>query len=30
LQQNAMAGDYSWKNPARRYLDLYRSLQPAA
>ncbi len=33
LQQNAMAGDYGWDGPARRYLDLYaklsRSLRPA-
>ncbi|MDP1957935.1 MAG: glycogen synthase, partial [Rhodocyclaceae bacterium] len=27
LQRNAMAGDYSWRVPAARYLDLYRSLQ---
>jgi len=29
LQKNAMAGDYGWGGPARRYLDLYRSLRPA-
>lgn len=29
LQQNAMAGDFSWRAPAQRYLDLYRSLQTA-
>jgi starch synthase len=29
LQQNAMAGDLSWAGPARRYLDLYRSLLTA-
>jgi len=29
LQRNAMAGDYSWRNPAQRYLDLYNSLRPA-
>jgi starch synthase len=29
LQQNAMAGDFSWRGPAQRYLDLYRSLRPA-
>jgi starch synthase len=29
LQANAMAGDYSWDGPARRYLDLYRTLRPA-
>lgn len=27
LQRNAMAGDYSWNIPARRYLDLYLSLR---
>ncbi|MDO9244028.1 MAG: glycogen synthase GlgA, partial [Rhodocyclaceae bacterium] len=27
LQRTAMAGDYSWRVPAARYLDLYRSLQ---
>jgi starch synthase len=30
LQQNAMAGDYSWKGPAQSYLDLYRALRPEA
>jgi starch synthase len=30
LQRNAMAGDYSRNGPARRYLDLYRSLRPGA
>jgi len=29
LQRNAMAGDYGWAGPARRYLDLYRRLLPA-
>ena len=29
LQQNAMAGDFGWNGPARRYLDLYRSLMSA-
>jgi starch synthase len=29
LQRNAMAGDFGWAGPARRYLDLYRSLRPA-
>ncbi|MDO8958435.1 MAG: glycogen synthase GlgA [Rhodocyclaceae bacterium] len=27
LQMAAMAGDYSWRVPAARYLDLYRTLQ---
>ncbi len=27
LQRTAMAGDYSWRVPAARYLDLYRTLQ---
>ena len=26
LQRNAMAGDYGWAGPARRYLDLYAGL----
>jgi starch synthase len=26
LQQNGMAGDYSWQQPAARYCDLYTSL----
>jgi starch synthase len=26
LQRNAMAGDYSWRGPARQYLDLYAGL----
>jgi starch synthase len=26
LQRNAMAGDYSWSGPARRYRDLYTGL----
>ncbi|MDP3030773.1 MAG: glycogen synthase GlgA [Rhodocyclaceae bacterium] len=26
LQQNAMAGDYSWRTPAARYRDLYAAL----
>jgi len=29
LQRHAMRGDVSWNGPARRYLDLYRSLRPA-
>jgi len=29
LQRNAMAGDFGWDGPARRYLDLYRKLRPA-
>ena len=28
LQRNAMARDYGWAEPARRYLDLYRRLRP--
>jgi starch synthase len=28
LQRNAMAGDYSWRSPAQRYLELFRSLRP--
>jgi starch synthase len=29
LQRNAMAGNYGWDGPARRYLALYRKLRPA-
>ncbi|MFN4148065.1 MAG: glycogen synthase GlgA [Rhodocyclaceae bacterium] len=29
LQVNGMARDYGWGEPARRYLDLYRTLRPA-
>ncbi|MEW6165237.1 MAG: glycogen synthase GlgA [Pseudomonadota bacterium] len=29
LQRNAMAGDFGWQGPARRYLDLFESLRPA-
>ncbi|MDP1653897.1 MAG: glycogen synthase GlgA [Rhodocyclaceae bacterium] len=29
LQRNALAGDYSWRGPAQRYLELFRSLRPA-
>jgi starch synthase len=28
LQQNGMAADVSWRNPARRYIQLYRDLVP--
>ncbi|MFN6961103.1 MAG: starch synthase, partial [Rhodocyclaceae bacterium] len=27
LQANGMARDYGWGEPARRYLDLYRTLR---
>ena len=25
--KNAMSGDYSWKNSAKQYIDLYKSLE---
>jgi starch synthase len=28
MQQNGMAADVSWRNPARRYIQLYRELAP--
>jgi starch synthase len=30
LQRNAMAGDFSWAGPARRYIDLYQRLRLGA